>query len=100
MKKVSSDLGLAAKLHLLKVEQSLCLTKEKLFPLNPSSSKVPFLVASLNLILDEEELIHSRGKIGKSEFHSQDVLFPILLQPRFSHLTELVIMDCHVNVSI
>ena len=96
LKKVSLHPNLAALLYLLKVEQSLCLTKEKLFPLNPSSSEVPFLIASLNLFLDEEELIRFRGKIGKSEFHSQNVLFPILL-PRFSRLTELIFMDCHIK---
>ena len=39
LKKVSSDPSLAAKLHLLKVEHSLCLTKEKLYepPYSPSS---------------------------------------------------------------
>ena len=94
LKKVSSDPSWAAKLHLLKVEQSLYLTNEKLFLLNPSSSEVPFLVASLNLFLNEEGIIRSR--IVKSEFRSQDVLFPKLL-PRFSRLTERVIIDCHVK---
>ena len=96
LKKISSDPSLAAKLKLLKVEPSLCLTKENLFLLNLSSSDVPFLVTGLNLILDEKGFIRSRGGISKSDFLSQDVLFPILLQ-RFSHLTELVIMDCHVK---
>ena len=96
LKKVSSDVSLVAKLHLLKVEQSLCLTEKKLLLLNPSSSEVYFRVACLNLFLDEKGLICSSGRIGKSEFHSQDVLFPILL-PRFSCLTEFVIMDCHVK---
>ena len=96
LKKVFSNLGLAVSSHLLKVEQSLKLTKEKLFMLNPTSSKVPFLVASLILFLDEKGLIHSRGRISKSEFLSQGVLLSILL-PRFSHLTLLIIMDCHVK---
>ena len=86
LKKVSSDPRLVAKLYLLKVEQPLCLTKDKLFLMKPSSSEVPFLVANLNLFLDEKGLIRSRGRISKSEFHSQDVLFPII-QPRFSRLT-------------
>ena len=93
LKKVSSYPSLAAKLQLLKVEQSLYLTKEKLFLLNPSSSEVPFQVASLNLFLDEKGLILSRGQ---PEFYSQDVLFPMLL-PRFSRLEELVFMDCHAK---
>ena len=96
LKKVSSNPSLAAGLHLLKVEQSLCLTKEKLFLLNPFSSEVPFLVASLTLFLDEEELIRSKDRICKSEFPFHDVLFPILL-PRFSRLTELVFMACYVK---
>ena len=59
LKKVSSDPSLAAKLYLLKVEQSLCFTKEKLFLLNPSNSNIPLLDASHNPFLDEEGLIHS-----------------------------------------
>ena len=80
----------------MKVESSLCLTKGSLFLLNPTSNEVPFLVASLNLFLDVKGLIRSCGRIGKPEFHSQDVLFPILL-PRFSHLTVIIIMDCHIK---
>ena len=77
LKKISSNVSLAANLHLLRVEQSLCLIKERLFLLIPSSIEVPFLVASLNLFLDVKGLIRSRCRIGKSEFHSQYVLFPI-----------------------
>lgn len=85
-----------ARLHLLQVDQSLYLTRERLFLLNPTSGSVPHLVARLNLFLDEAGLIRSRGRIGKSEFHSPDILFPVLL-PGFSHLTALIIMDCHVK---
>ena len=54
LKKNPSDPSLAARLHLLKVEQSLYLTKEKLLLLNPSSSDVPFQVAGLNLFFGWE----------------------------------------------
>ena len=59
LKKISSDRDLAARFHLLKVEQLLCLTKEKLFLLKSTSNRIPVLTANLNLFLDEKEFIRS-----------------------------------------
>lgn len=58
--------------------------------------EAPPLVSKFKLFLDDEGLIRSRGRIGKSTYFSDAVLHPILL-PKSCHVTSLIIMDCHLK---
>jgi hypothetical protein len=55
---------------------------------------VPTLVANLNLFLDDEGVIRSKGRLSRSTFYKYEVQSPVLL-PKNHYFTELVINDCH-----
>ena len=79
LKKSLDEPGLSARVYLLKLVQSLFLSKEKTFLLSPTNHEVVTQVANLDLFLDDRGLVRSRGRIGKSSLHPQDILYPVLL---------------------
>ena len=57
---------------------------------------VPVIVAQLNLFVDTDGVIRSRGRIQKSTFLSYDAKNPVLIHQK-SHLTRLLIRYAHFN---
>ena len=96
LKKSLDEPGLSARVYLLTLVQSLFLSKEKTFLLNPANHEVPPLLANLDLFLNDRGLVRSSRRIGKSSLYPQDILYPVLL-PRYSHITDLIIMDFHLK---
>ena len=83
----------SAKVHLVKKEQQIFLAKELSF-LNKTCKEVPPLVNNLNLFLDEQGIVRCRGRLNNCELLTYDMKNPVLL-PKNSHLTELIINNCH-----
>ena len=44
--------------------------------------------------LDDRGLVRFKGRIDKSSLYPQDIVYPVLI-PRYSHITDLIIMYCH-----
>ena len=99
LKKKSKDqceLVNESKLYWLKHEQQTNFIDEYNF-LNSSKTKnVPPRVNNLNLFLDSNDLIRSKGRLDKCLKLSPDQCNPVLL-PKFSLYTKLIILDCHKN---
>lgn len=85
-----------ARNYWLKTEQAVHFSKELSFLNDQSNSNPPLLVNNLNLFLDDNGIIRSRGKLDKCLQLSYDVRNPIVI-PKNSHLTELIIADCHIK---
>ena len=65
---------------------------------NVDGSKiVPALVLNLNLFLDQNGILRSRGRISKCLYFNYDVHNPVLL-PREHKFTSLLINYCHLKV--
>ena len=63
--------------------------------LNPSTvEKPPDLVNRLNLFLDDNDLLRTKGRLSRSNFYQFDVLNPVLLH-KSHHLTSLIVRDAH-----
>ena len=76
LKKSSDEPWLSARVYLLKLVQSLFLSKEKTLLSSPANHEVSHLVANLELFLDDRGLVRSRERIGKSSLYPQDILYP------------------------
>ena len=59
--------------------------------------KVPALVLNLNLFLDENEILRSKGRIAKCLYFDYNVYNPVLL-PKGHKFTSLYINYCHSKV--
>jgi len=84
----------AARLYWIKTEQSKYFSNEVTFLKNPTKKNVPNLIKNLNLFLDENNVLRSRGRLTKCNDIGNDVNNPVLL-PKESHLTDVVIEDVH-----
>ena len=62
-----------------------------------NNSKIPSLVLNLNLFLDKNGVLRSRGRISKCLYFNYDVHNPILL-PKEHKFTTLFINYCHLKV--
>ena len=60
----------------------------------PSRETVPPLVSKLNLFVDDEGLIRSKGRLARSNYYDAKILNPVLLA-KSHHFTVLVIRDAH-----
>lgn len=60
----------------------------------PKTSPIPKLVNNLNLFLDENGLIRSRGRLSRCNYYQYEVINPLLLSKKH-HFTRLVIIDAH-----
>ena len=65
---------------------------------DPTGKPAPNRVQTLDLFLDEEGLIHSGGRLDKSSQFTYKVKNPLLLGKNH-HLTQLIILDCHLKCS-
>ena len=59
-----------------------------------SYSNVPSLVKELNMFLDKDGLIRSRGRHSKCLSMDYDAINPVLVS-KHNHLTSLIVLDCH-----
>ena len=92
------DPDIKARLYCIKIMQ------EEAFPLElkflrgnktPSESNpVPNLVQKLNLFIDEQGLLRSKGRIERSNYYNYEIINPIVMS-RQHHLTTLYIRDAH-----
>ena len=78
--------------------QSESFSNEIKFLKNDSQDKiVPPLVNDLNLFIDSDGILRSKGRISKSIIQNPDVLNPILFG-KSHHLTYLYILDAHLRL--
>ena len=86
-----------AKAYWIKQQQAALFESEINF-LNkdPVQTTPPPLVQNLNLFMDEEGVLRSKGRLANCEYLPEFVHNPIVI-PKHSHLTDLLIRDAHVS---
>ena len=90
------DYNNEAKVYWLKFQQAEAFNDE-LICLKNKSENPTSRVINLNLFLDENGLLRSRGRLEKCEYYDHNVLNPILLSKN-NFITELLIMKAHCKV--
>jgi hypothetical protein len=60
------------------------------------SERPPDLVSKLNLFIDDNDLLRSKGRLSRSNFYEFNVLNPVLFGKKH-HLTTLVVRDAHLS---
>jgi len=94
-KETDLELTQRARVKLFQLEQSRYFDKEINYLSSSNESlNTPPLVRNLNLYLDDDCLLRSRGRLAQCDHFPEDVRNPIVL-PRLSFLTELIISDVH-----
>ena len=83
-----------AKQYLLRIMQMQSFAKEYHFLSTNQTTKPPELVKQLDLFIDQQGLIRSRGRINKSQYYDYNITNPILLAKDHS-LTNLIISSIH-----
>ena len=83
----------------IKTAQQEYFAEELTFLLSQTNKDkvAPLLVSNLNLFLDPQGIIRSRGRISKCLYYNYDIHNPVLL-PRESRFTQLFILDSHVKM--
>ena len=71
--KVNIDTVQSAITYLVKTMQAKCFPKEITFLNSPGNRNIPDLVKDLNVYIDEEGVIRSRGRINKNVTHEEGV---------------------------
>ena len=96
-RKIDKDPTELATNHLFRIMQSEDLSKEKEYLKSPSSfQEVPKLVSKLNLFLDKNDLIRSRGRIEKNVDLKYEIVNPLVMSKNH-HLTKLLIHFAHCD---
>ena len=95
------DSDAQARLYCLKIMQRESFTKELKFlervrEDSSSSEPPPDLVNNLNLFLDDNGLIRSKGRLARSNYYSFDIINPVVLGKNH-HLTYLFIRKAHFD---
>ncbi|KAL7631639.1 UNVERIFIED_CONTAM: hypothetical protein RMT77_018057 [Armadillidium vulgare] len=90
-----------ARLYCLKVMQKESFSKEfefleKVREKQSNTIRPPDLVNHLNLFIDDEGLIRSKGRLSRSNYYEYDVINPILMGKKH-HLTHLLIRQAHFD---
>ncbi|KAL7633029.1 UNVERIFIED_CONTAM: hypothetical protein RMT77_016605 [Armadillidium vulgare] len=98
---VSSNHDTSARLYCLRTMQRYSFPKEIQFLEEVKrdssfSGQVPHLVNNLNLFLDDNNLIRSKGRLSRCNYYDFNILNPILLSKNH-HLTKLIIRDAHMK---
>ena len=94
LRKKDEDYSLKTKQYLFKIMQEKCFPNELVFLKDPQNKNVPALVNNLNLFLDDDGIIRTKGRISKTLVFDYEITNPILLAKNH-HLTELIIIDAH-----
>ena len=84
-----------AKSYWIKLEQKRCYPAEIDFLTN-GNANVPVLVKNLNLFIDQEGMMRSKGRLDNCDLFPEHVNNPILL-PKESFVTKLLISDAHAT---
>ena len=90
------DNSALSKLYWLKTVQNVHFSLEYDFLKQPENKEVPKLVNDLNLFIDDDNLIRSKGRISKCNYYDYGVINPILI-PKADHFTRLIIWDVHLS---
>lgn len=85
-----------ARLYWIKHVQSKHFQVELEFLHKPTEKVVPSLVRNLNLFLDDNSLLRSRGRLNKCLNANYDLINTFML-PKESFLTELLVTQFHVK---
>ena len=96
-KKRDNDPSLLAKIYLVKSVQKEHFSDSLTFLQKNGKcpeKEIPDLVKNLNLFLDKDGIIRSKGRIAKVNFYDFEILNPILL-PKDDHFTNLTIWKAH-----
>ena len=93
-KSVNVDAENQAKIYWIKNEQRKYFSSEIGYLENNHDQFIPKLVSNLNLFLDSDGLLRSKGRLDKCLQFNYDVRNPLML-PRDSFLTELIVWDNH-----
>lgn len=88
------QLRLDASFFWIRYSQGINFSSEIDFLRNPAGSQIPNLVRNLNLFLDEENILRSKGRLDKCKFASFDIANPIVLH-RDCHFTKLLVVKFH-----
>ena len=86
-----------AKNYLIKVMQLQAFSNEINYLSNPSATKPPDLVRNLDLFLDEQNILRSRGRINKTQYYDYNITNPILIA-KDHELTKLIVMSIHNKI--
>ena len=86
-------------MYWIKIAQTENFSKEISFLKlqNKSNTNIPTLVSNLNLFLDFNGILRSKGRISKCLYFNYDVYNPVLL-PKGNKFTSLFIKHCHSKV--
>jgi len=95
-KGLDEDSDRRAQLYWLKQMQQQCFSREISFLKNPKKDEIPSIVNQLNLFIDDNGILRSRGRIAKTLLYNYDVINPVLLGKNH-HLTRLIIRDFHAR---
>ncbi|KAL7630818.1 UNVERIFIED_CONTAM: hypothetical protein RMT77_018969 [Armadillidium vulgare] len=96
MKKV--DPYKKALMYWVKSVQNSCYSKEiEFLKSDPKGKNIPLLVNNLNLFLDSDGILRSKGRISKCTYFNYDVHNPVILS-RFHYFTTLLILRSHQKV--
>ena len=94
--KKTVDCARLAKLYLIKYIQNHHFHNEISFLKCESKSNLPIpnLVKNLDLFIDDEGIVRSKGRISKVNFYNYEILNPILL-PKNDNFTHMIIRRAH-----
>ena len=86
-------------MYWIKIAQTENFSKEISFLKlqDKSNTNIPTLVSNLNLFLDSNGILRSKGRISKCLYFNYDVYNPVLL-PKGNKFTSLFIKHCHGKV--
>ena len=85
-----------AEMNLIKTMQQSSFVEEINFLKNPLNKNPPDLVRNLNLFIDVNGLVRTRGRLNKNEMYEYNLLNPILL-PKNNQLTKFFILQAHTK---
>ena len=97
-RKIKADNPKIAKILALKLMQKEQFPDEiKFLKESPKNKIIPELVDNLNLCLDENDLLRSKGRISKCTYFNEAVAIPIILGKN-SNLTKMIVLNAHKKV--
>ena len=98
-KKMNGNSLQKAKMYWIRITQTENFSKEISFLKlqDKSNRNIPNLVSNLNLFLDSNGILRSKGRISKCLYFNYDVYNPVLL-PKGNKFTSLFIKHCHAKM--
>ena len=85
-----------SKTYWIKRAQNECLKLEiDFFKSKDKKEPIPLIVNNLNLFIDDDDIVRTRGRISKCSYYDYEILNPIIL-PKRHYLTTLFIRRAHI----